>query len=67
MLPDLTLIQFLSQSVASGGNEQLQHAMEEQAQLETHVGQVWICGWGREEGHDPRWPRAGEDEQHNPV
>ena len=53
-LPDLTLIslkQFSSQSEAPGGNEQLQHAMEERAQLETHVGQVRICGGG--EGMTP--------------
>ncbi|XP_031225656.1 golgin subfamily A member 2 isoform X7 [Mastomys coucha] len=39
-MSELLLQQFSSQSEASGGNEQLQHAMEERAQLETHVGQL---------------------------
>ncbi|XP_052038129.1 golgin subfamily A member 2 isoform X8 [Apodemus sylvaticus] len=39
-MSELLLQQFSSQSEAPGGNEQLQHAMEERAQLETHVGQL---------------------------
>ncbi|XP_034349794.1 golgin subfamily A member 2 isoform X3 [Arvicanthis niloticus] len=39
-MSELLLQQFSSQSEASGGNEQLQQAMEERAQLETHVGQL---------------------------
>lgn len=52
--PLVFLLQFSSQSEASDSNQQLQHAMEERAQLETHVGQVRICeGRG---GDNPRWP-----------
>lgn len=58
--PLVFLLQFSSQSEASDSNQQLQHAMEERAQLETHVGQVRICeGRG---GHNPRWPRAHENQ-----
>eukprot|EP00072_Mus_musculus_P032093 XP_006498553.1 PREDICTED: golgin subfamily A member 2 isoform X1 [Mus musculus] len=39
-MSELLLQQFSSQSSAAGGNEQLQHAMEERAQLETHVSQL---------------------------
>lgn len=39
-MSELLLQQFSSQSEASGGNEQLQQAMEERAQLETHVAQL---------------------------
>ncbi|XP_029392753.1 golgin subfamily A member 2 [Mus pahari] len=39
-MSELLLQQFSSQSETAGGNEQLQHAMEERAQLETHVGQL---------------------------
>ncbi|XP_028612740.1 golgin subfamily A member 2 isoform X2 [Grammomys surdaster] len=39
-MSELLLQQFSSQSEASGGNEQLQQAMEERAQLETHVNQL---------------------------
>ncbi|XP_041911329.1 golgin subfamily A member 2-like [Arvicola amphibius] len=38
--PLVFLLQFSSQSEASDSNQQLQHAMEERAQLETHVGQL---------------------------
>lgn len=52
--PDLTLfstIQFSSQP-ASDSSQQLQQALEERAQLETHVEQVRLCR-GRGMG-DPR-------------
>ncbi|XP_028740523.1 golgin subfamily A member 2 isoform X4 [Peromyscus leucopus] len=39
-MSELLLQQFSSQSEASDSNQQLQHAMEERAQLETHVGQL---------------------------
>ncbi|XP_006234058.1 golgin subfamily A member 2 isoform X5 [Rattus norvegicus] len=39
-MSELLLQQFSSQSEASGSNEQLQQAMEERAQLESHVGQL---------------------------
>ncbi|XP_008823739.1 golgin subfamily A member 2 isoform X3 [Nannospalax galili] len=39
-MSELLLQQFSSQSEASDSSQQLQHAMEERAQLETHVGQL---------------------------
>ncbi|KAL6036961.1 hypothetical protein STEG23_033495 [Scotinomys teguina] len=39
-MSELLLQQFSSQSEASDSNQQLQHAMEERAQLEAHVGQL---------------------------
>ncbi|XP_041530217.1 golgin subfamily A member 2 isoform X4 [Microtus oregoni] len=39
-MSELLLQQFSSQSEASDSNQQLQHVMEERAQLETHVGQL---------------------------
>ncbi|ERE71235.1 golgin subfamily A member 2 [Cricetulus griseus] len=39
-MSELLLQQFSSQSEASDSKQQLQHAMEERAQLETHVGQL---------------------------
>ncbi|XP_051041126.1 golgin subfamily A member 2 isoform X3 [Phodopus roborovskii] len=39
-MSELLLQQFSSQSEASDSNQQLQHAIEERAQLETHVGQL---------------------------
>lgn len=56
--PDLTslflTIQFSNQPETPDSNQQLQQALEERAQLETHVGQVRLCRGGPWKEHDPR-------------